>query len=121
MFNKLHSFLGAKYLKDGRSYDEVDCYGLCYLFNKDILNKEIPKYANFDLDQKLFNRVKLGKEMSGDIISFNIKGFPIHVGIIIQKGTMLHIMENSKPIIESYVSSKWKNRINSIWRYESIS
>ena len=118
---KINKFLKAKYLKDGRSYNEVDCYGICYLYNKDYLNKEIPKFASFETDTNKFIKVSLGKETEGDIISFNIKGFPIHVGLIIQNGMMLHIMEDSNVTFESYLSFKWKKRINSIWRYESTS
>lgn len=114
-------YLDARYVKNARTYNEVDCYGLCYLYNKDFLGIEIPKYADFDVDKNKFKKIKIGKETPGDIILFDIKGYPVHVGIIIQKGTMLHIMENSKPLIENYNSHKWHKRINSIWRYENNS
>ena len=65
-----------------------------------------------------FTKVSLGKESVGDIISLNIKGLPVHVGVVLQKGLMLHIMDNEFAKIESYYTSKWKDRINSFWRYE---
>jgi len=116
----VNKFLGAAYLKDGRNYKEIDCYGICYLFNRDMLSREIPKYPQFGKSEYLYQKIKLGKELTGDIISFNIKGQPIHVAVIVNKGIMLHIMEDKKPAIENYLTAKWKNRINSIWRYEGI-
>ncbi len=113
--------LNANYVKNGRTYSEVDCYGLCYLFNRDVLKKEIPIYASYQNNQELFTKIRLGKEQIGDIISFNIKGFPTHVGVVLSKGTMFHIIENRKPIVESYNNIKWKKRVDSIWRYESSS
>ena len=121
MFNEISKYLDAVYVKDARTHKEVDCYGLCYLYNKEILEIEIPKYADFNIDQDKFKKIKIGKEYPGDIILFDIKGYPVHVGIIIQKGVMLHIMENSKPMIENYNGPKWEKRINSIWRYENNS
>lgn len=120
MFSYFEQVKNAKYKKDGRTHQEVDCYGLCYLFNKEVLNKEIPIYASYQKDQDKYFKIPIGKEISGDIISLNIKGYPIHVGVIIQKGIMLHIMENSKPVIETYLNQKWIKRVDSIWRYESI-
>lgn len=118
MYSDIKNLLSVKYERDARSYEKTDCYGICYLYNRDVLNKKIPEFANYDKDQNNYTRVSLGKECPGDIIMFNIKGYPIHVGVIVQKGTMLHIMENSKAAIESYKSAKWEKRIDSIWRYE---
>jgi cell wall-associated NlpC family hydrolase len=116
----IDKFMNAKYVKDGRTYKEIDCYGICYLFNRDFLSKSIPEFPQFRKSEHLYKEIKLGKELTGDIISFNIKGQPIHVGVVVEKGMMLHIMENRETSYESYTSFKWKKRVNSIWRYESI-
>lgn len=120
MFREVQKFVNLDYEKDARGYDKVDCYGLCYLYNKDILKKEIPQYASYQTDQDNYVRVRNGKEKSGDILMFNIMGYPIHVGVVVQPGVMLHIMEDSKSKIESYFCTKWQNRLDSIWRYEGI-
>ena len=108
-----------------------DCYGICYLFNKEVLGLEIPIYLNEkiytdeDIDATYqskksdFKLVKSGKERIGDIVSLNIKGYAVHVGVVLQKGTMLHIMENKHAMIEGYKTSKWENKVESFWRYEN--
>tara|TARA_R110000787_G_scaffold5686_8_gene20548 strand:- start:6324 stop:6716 length:393 start_codon:yes stop_codon:yes gene_type:complete len=119
------------YHKNQRDFNLCDCYGICYLFNKEELGIIIPQYLNekiysdedinatYQEKKKDFKRVSLGKEKIGDIISLNVKGFPIHVGVVLQKGTMLHIMEGQHAMIESYQNSRWKNKVESFWRYES--
>lgn len=131
MFKNQKQFLNIYYKKDGRSYTGADCYGLCYLFNRDILNKIIPDFLGeniygdesisrvYEQKKSQFKKVATGKEVVGDIISLSLKGYPVHVGVIVQKGIMLHIMENKFASLESYINKKWDKRINSIWRYES--
>lgn len=123
-------YLNIKYKKNGRDFDYCDCYGICYLFNKHELEIDLPIYlddpvenqeqidALFNKKKSDFKKVKLGKECEGDIISFNIKGLPTHVGVVLQKGLMLHIISGETAKIESYTTNKWINRIDSLWRYE---
>lgn len=125
-------FFEISYKKNGRDFDFCDCYGLCYLYNKVILDKKIPIYLNekIDTDHEVnntintrsfdFKNVLRGKETEGDIISFRIKGSPTHVGVVLQMGLMIHIIENKKAVIESYSNLRWKNKVDSFWRYESI-
>ncbi len=119
------------YKKNGRDFNSCDCYGICYLFNKIELKKELPVYLDDPVDtpdqidavfgqkKKEFKKIPNGREMVGDIISLNIKGLPTHVGVVLQKGLMLHIISGQHSRIESYNTTKWKNRIDSFWRYES--
>lgn len=132
MFSGYDKFTKIFYHKNHRDFNFCDCYGICYLFNKEVLKKEIPVYlnekiySNEDINrtyrekQSDFKKVNTGRESGGDIVSLKIKGQPIHVGVVVQKGTMLHIMENKNAQIESYNNSKWKNKVDSFWRYESI-
>lgn len=131
MFDKYEKFEKIFYHKNHRDFNFCDCYGICYLFNREVLNKEIPEYLNEkiysdeDIDatykSKLKEWVKIprGKETTGDVVSINMKQMPIHVGVVVDKGFMLHIMENRHAQIESYNSFKWKNKVDSFWRYES--
>lgn len=131
MFKDCDKFTNIFYHKDKRDFNFCDCYGICYLFNKEVLNKEIPKYLGEDIYSKdsinaLYNtkknewtKISKGKEFSGDVVSINMRGMPVHVGVVVEKGTMLHIMENRHAVIESYNSTRWKNKLDSFWRYES--
>lgn len=130
MFKDLDLFTNIFYHKNKRDFNLCDCYGLCYLFNKHILNKELPLYLNekIELDTEVdavvqdkkndFVKVSIGRELAGDIVLMRIKNQPIHVGVIVQSGLMLHIMEGKHSSIESYKTTKWKNKIDSFWRYK---
>jgi cell wall-associated NlpC family hydrolase len=133
VFDGHSEYLKIFYHKNHRDFSFCDCYGICYLFNKEVLDKEIPIYLNEKIytDEDVnatyksktsdFRKIPIGKEAIGDIISFNIKGFAVHVGVVLQKGTMLHIMEGKHASIESYSNSKWERKVDSFWRYESTS
>ena len=126
-------FLNIAYEKNHRNFELCDCYGICYLFNKEILKKDIPIYLNQDIvtheqisstlsvKKSDFFKVTNGKEKIGDIVMMCIKGMAIHVGVVLQNGLMLHIMEGKQAAIESYKSTKWKNKVDSFYRYESTS
>lgn len=132
MFNGHDKFTKIFYELNRRDFERSDCYGICYLFNKHVLGRDIPCHlednvktkedinAAYKDKQSKFIKVSKGRECAGDIISLDIKNFPMHVGVVVKKGTMLHIMEDRHATIESYNSIKWKNKINSFWRYESI-
>jgi cell wall-associated NlpC family hydrolase len=131
MYNEVEKFLGIGYEKNKRDFKSCDCYGLCYLFNKDVLGIDIAEYVNeniynneelyetYQSKKKYFREINKGKEVSGDIVYLSIKGHAIHVGVVISKGTMLHIMEGRQSVVESYNSDRWENKVNSFWRYES--
>ena len=131
MFKNHESFTRIYHKTNGRDFNFCDCYGICYLFNKEVLNKEIPLYleeniedkeainATYNSKQSEFVNIPIGKETTGDIVSIKFKNMPIHVGVIVEKGVMLHVMENRQAVIESYNSIRWKNKIDSFWRYES--
>lgn len=130
MFKDIEKFERIFYQLNHRDFNFCDCYGICYLYNKHVLGKYIPEYLNENIytDESIIDaynkrkpewtQVKNGKEVPGDIISIKIKKFPTHVGVVVKKGLMMHIAENRHTAIESYNSTKWKNRVDSFWRYE---
>ena len=67
-----------------------------------------------------WNKVSIPKE--GDVIVFNIGGWPQHVGICVgeRQGQpmFLHIHKGANSTVEPLNSSIWKNRISGIYRYE---
>lgn len=124
-------FLKIFYHKNHRDFVFCDCYGICYLFNKEILKIELPLYLNErihtydDISNTLmtrktdFKKVQKGKEVMGDIVMLNVKNMPVHVGVVLQNGLMLHIMEGKHAVIESYNNNNWKKKVDSFYRYES--
>jgi len=132
MFNGYKKFLDIFYHSNKRDFLFCDCYGICHLFNKEVLGVELPEFLNekiytdddvystLQVKKESFKSVSNGKECEGDIVILNIKGYPVHVGVVLQNGNMLHIMREKHAEIESYKNSKWKNRVDSFWSYESL-
>lgn len=131
MFRYFDKFLNIFYHKNHRSFTFCDCYGICYLFNKEVLGNDLPEFLDEDIwddagvnnaitnGKKHFKKINIGKEKVGDIVSFQINGNFLHVGVVLQSGQMLHIMEGKHAVIESYNNLKWKHKVDSFWRYES--
>ncbi len=55
-------------------------------------------------------------ERPGDVIILRLRGHPIHVGIVIEPGDMLHSAQGMGACVESYRGLRWKNRIVGVYR-----
>lgn len=124
-------YIGIKYKDKGGTQSGIDCYGLVRLFYKDEFNIELPDYRSFyssSTDQESVSNAVLTKRSQvleevevpefGDIIIFNIKGYPVHVGIYLEKGDFLHSLSGRDSCIENLRSLTWSRRVDSIWRYK---
>ena len=47
-----------------------------------------------------------------------ILGMPIHTGIIIKPGYMLHSLPGHDSVIENYNLPKWKKRVEGFYRWK---
>lgn len=61
-----------------------------------------------------------GDEQAGDVIRLNMAGLPIHVGIVVAPGLMLHVEEGCDSVWERYRSQTWKGRIAAFHRAEPV-
>jgi len=126
----IDKFLDIPYLKDGRSFSGVDCYGLCWLFGKYnnvnypiVIGEDIYSVKNIEglilQKKKLFRRIQNGMEKKYDLILFRVKGHLTHVGVVCSPDMFLHIFEGGSGLSEclSYKGNLWEKRIDSFWRY----
>lgn len=126
----MNNFLDIPYIKDGRSFCGVDCYGLCWLFAKEngvtlppFLGEDIYSVSSVsDLisnKKTLFKRVDKSKVQKLDIVLFNIKGSLTHVGIMISHDTFLHVFEGGSKHSEilKISGNSWERRVDSFWRF----
>lgn len=124
--------LPVPFLPKGRSRDGVDCYGLVWLGKREVEGVELPshvaEYDNQDIKKNkphiskmlvreaaLWDKVESGQEKPGDVILMSIAGVPLHVGLIIERGLMLHIEERIEICTENYNVTR-HNRIIGIYR-----
>lgn len=111
------------FVDGGRSIDGADCWGLAYLFYKNELGIDLPKYENFSVGdntketiQKIENE-KMTKwqetktPVNGNMVLLRMKNRSSHVGIYKEHNKMLHLEDGSMAIIEPLDGLKWKNRV----------
>lgn len=127
-FNK---YIGILYRDKGRDFKGCDCWGLVRLIYQNEFDIVLPSYADNYLDSEeaveisdLINREKLhwkavplGQERVGDVVVLRLLGYPMHVGIVIGKNRMLHIMKGINSVVEDYTRVAWKNRVTGIFRH----
>lgn len=104
----LRDFIGIPWKVGGRSFDGVDCAGLCILAGKHMFGINLPdvwKYndknyleitkCGYEDFVKMSIKVSEGEVQDGDIVIFQFRNGYTHFGLFIN-GMMLHIVDNKK-------------------------
>jgi cell wall-associated NlpC family hydrolase len=65
-----------------------------------------------------FRKIEDGAEQAGDAILLRMTGVPIHIGLVVAPGLMLHIEEGCDSAWERYRDRTWKDRIVAFHRAE---
>lgn len=129
--NWTDDYINLKFKPDGRDRNGVDCYGLLYLVYKEQLNIELEKYEGIFIDESISCLKKVAKVMKEerekwvlvnspklyDMIMLRTGLYTWHVGLVLDKRYMLHIMRGIESCIEDYTSILWKNRVDEIRRH----
>lgn len=133
-------YIGIPYKELGRDEDGVDCYGLCLMIYKNELGIDIPDYfgIGFKKAKDFKSSVTMKKELQGiilnesshwkeipqnearpfDLVLFNMLGYVIHIGILIDKNNMLHSFDGRDCLCEN-LEKKWRGRIYKVVRWEA--
>lgn len=128
----VEEFVGIPYRVLGRDRDGCDCWGLLALIYREKFGRDLPDYnalrwgvskdagavANGAKEYaSQFVPVDLGEERLGDGVLLRMRGHPLHVGLVLSPGWMLHTHESAHSCIESYERFIWKHRVIGIYRY----
>lgn len=125
-------WIGIPYLNRGSDFAGCDCWGLAWLFHREVLGQEIPRYegyANASDPDEVSARIRAGWEgwqpvalpdvVLGDVLALRLGRHPVHVGIVINQTWMLHILEGRNSCLERYTQGMWKHAIVRIGRWKS--
>lgn len=127
-------YVGLPYETGGRSLDGVDCWGLVELAYNAHSGHVLPAYDGplwygprtpgepigqaAEAFAARFAPVAAGEERLFDAVLLRIRGFPMHVGLIIAPGWMLHSQIGADSSVERYRPSlTWENRIAGFFRH----
>lgn len=127
-----NKYIRIPFKEHGRAWDGADCWGLfCVVFKDELginLNPHLNEYPD-TYDKASLPRiigeesaskwvsVEPGDERPFDAVIFNIRGVPMHVGIVAGGGFMLHCERGSGTVFEQYNGRKWSHRIVGFCRY----
>jgi uncharacterized protein YijF (DUF1287 family) len=53
-----------------------------------------------------------------DVVLLRLQGLPCHVGVVVSKSEMLHVMAGIESCIEQFTGLQWRNRLEGFFRYE---
>lgn len=130
-------YIDVPFKTHGRDKDGCDCWGLVRLVFKEQFDIDLPDHAEgYETATSLSSddigaviaaesaaRWRLiGKAQArvGDVIVLRTKGHPLHVGMIVGGGMMLHVIRGANSVVECYDGIRWKSRIYGFYRHERM-
>lgn len=124
----LSKYIGAEFEDNGRG-PKYDCWGLCIRVLEDEFGYQLPDFSEEYLhaDDKFNIPLLVAKERPlwavvetpepGNVVLFNIGGYPVHVGVVVDEQRMLHIAKGINACIEKFTSKKWYQRVEGFYAY----
>lgn len=128
-------YLGLPWKIGGRDRDGIDCYGLVAMIYRDELGIEIDSltgaYASEDeraliasvvagqKDAGAWVPVEPGHEQEFDCVMFRYAGHESHIGVVVEKGRMIHQLLGRRSAVEPYGAGFWANMLEGAWRHKS--
>jgi cell wall-associated NlpC family hydrolase len=127
-------YVGIPYVPGGRTLQGADCWGLYSLVMAERFGLALPPYegpnwasgasaravaASAADYARQFDQVPAGAEREGDAILLRTYGMPVHLGLVVAPGLMLHAEEYHSSVIARYNSPQWASRIVSFHRCTS--
>lgn len=125
-------YIGIPYVESGRDGNGLDCWGLLVLIWREQYGIDLPFYdgphwargANraeiaeaIRAEQSRYVEVPVGAEKEGDGIVLRLAGHPLHVGLVLAPGWMIHTHESAAVCVESYIGMTWARRVMGFWRH----
>ena len=118
-------YIGIPYTNKGRSIQGSDCWGLVRMIYRDEFGIQLlsfsDDYESSEEGIKVREVVQKGKDIFdatqkespeyGDIIVFNMKGNPCHVGVYVGGDRVLHVLRGTECVIERLSSHRLKGRV----------
>ena len=112
--------IAVPFVEQGRGWSGWDCWGVVVMLHREVLGVELPRYTTGHSDAWAGHPPKwdnVSRPEPGDVVQLCIAGRPIHVGIAIGDGLMLHSDPTAGTVVERLASPKWSHRVEGFYRY----
>ncbi len=126
--------IAVPFINKGRSWAGWDCWGAVVLFYREVLGINLPSYTadysdaggsveSREVLRQLITRhlpkwTSVARVEPGDVVLLNIGGRPIHVGLALGDGRMLHAERKVGTLVERLSSPIWARRVEGFYRYD---
>jgi cell wall-associated NlpC family hydrolase len=127
-------YIGWTYREGGRDRPEVDCWGLFRIIQKEQFGRDLPLYGGMawtredgprvasvmqrGIGQQGWHEIAVNEAQAGDGLWLLQGVHPVHVGVVIAPGWMLHIEEGINSTAERFPTLRWPPRkIVGVYRY----
>ena len=126
-------YVGLPWADRGRERTGLDCWGLARLVYAEQLGIDLPSYAGdylgaaemAEIDGLIRGALGAGPwievtdRAEYDLALFRIGRYDSHIGIIVDRSRMLHMMGRDAAKIERIDGAQWSRRMCGIWRHGS--
>ena len=126
-----NEYIHIPFKEHGREPDGCDCWGLARIIYKEKLGIELPTLLDYkttkdsraiaDLyeeEHTEWEEIPIGQEKEFDVLVFKILGLPTHIGVVINKGMMIHCEYGVGTHITEYNREiQWKKRLAGVYRH----
>lgn len=126
-------YIGLPFAERGRDRAGLDCWGLVRLVMAEQFAMTLPCFAKeyqrptdqaviggiVQREMPSWRAVPAGQEELGDVVVLRMRGAPMHVGMVIGDGQMLHIEQGINSAIERYSGLRWRERVEGFFRYRT--
>lgn len=124
-------YMGIPFLVGGRGEEGVDCWGLVRLVYRDALGIQLDAYEDTDGKEKEVTAEKIRLEevgwldvprqdtRVGDLVILIIKGFPWHVGVLVEPDRFVHADPIRGGVVKERLNAvHWRSRICGFRRHK---
>lgn len=127
-----NKYIDFKFEDKGREVDRGDCWGLLKQIYEKELGIFLPDYREFyenTMDRHALSElikqekktwVPVQQPDPFDVIILNMRGVPMHVGVVTKRGFMIHCARGVNTSHERYDSVKWRNKVVGFERYSGL-
>lgn len=127
-------YVGLPFLRCGRTREGLDCWGLVSLVLSEQYGISLPDYSGTGWGNgparavaetiereagAYWREVPASGAQPGDVLLMTARGLPIHVGVLVAPGWILHAEETADTCLEPLDSPHFRRRIAGFYRHVS--
>jgi cell wall-associated NlpC family hydrolase len=138
-------YIGIPFARRGYSREGLNCWGLVRLIMMEqagvVLPTYLERYETMDRREWPHISSEMEKDLPEwtlvaakadngllyhrpphmfDVVLMSVNGRPLHVGIVVAKGAMIHVEEGISSMKESYTEGAWRHRVLGLYRHREL-